>query len=41
MQKSINNSQNSINIGNLSTGMYWVKLTSDKGTCTKKLNKNW
>lgn len=31
--------QNSINTSNLPMGMYWVKLTSNQGTTTKKITK--
>ncbi|MDO3694785.1 T9SS type A sorting domain-containing protein [Wenyingzhuangia sp. chi5] len=40
MLKTITSSQNNINTSNLQTGMYWVKLTSNKGTTTKKFIKN-
>lgn len=38
--KTITSTQNNINTSNLQTGMYWVKLTSNKGTTTKKFIKN-
>ena len=40
IQKTITNSQNTINTNNLSTGIYWLKLTSNKGIITKKFIKN-
>ena len=40
IQKTITSSQSNINTHQISTGMYWVKLTSDKGTTIKKFIKN-
>ena len=40
IQKTITSSQNSVNTNNISTGIYWVKLTSNKGIITKKIFKN-
>ena len=40
IQKTITNSQNTINTNNLSTGIYWLKLTSNEGIITKKFIKN-
>ena len=40
IQKTITNSQNSVNTNHISTGIYWVKLTSNKGIITKKIFKN-
>jgi hypothetical protein len=40
LTQKLSNSSNTINIDNLSSGMYLFKVTSDQGTATSKVVKN-
>ena len=39
LQKTVNNGTNSIDTSNLTTGIYFVKISSDRGSVTKKIIK--